>query len=116
MFCSVSGTYSDGNTSTCLEVDKEIMLSVAGALEFEALVKVLPLTQGDIVLPLTQGDIEQIKANYQRMDQRCFQALDAWARRGPGRKRYVSELLQVMSAMGRTDMVKFINSKSKFSI
>ena len=105
LFCSIPGTHGDGNASTCVEVDKETMFSIAGAVEFEALVK---------ALPLTQNDIDQIKGSYQRMDQRCFQALDVWARRGPGGKRYISELLQVMSVMGRTDMVKFINSQGKF--
>ena len=107
MSCSIPGTHPDGNASTCVEVDKETMYNIAGALEFEALVK---------ALPLTQKDIEDIKGSYQRMDQRCFQALDTWARRGPGGKRYISELLQVMSVMGRTDMVKFISSKSKFLV
>ncbi|XP_072051858.1 uncharacterized protein [Amphiura filiformis] len=91
------------NISEITTVTYQMMLDVAKHVEFNPLVN---------ALNLETKDIDMIKVNYQKPERRCYYALDTWVRRGEGNKRKVSELLQVLQAMGRTDLVKMITSLS----
>ncbi|XP_038067617.1 uncharacterized protein LOC119737375 isoform X2 [Patiria miniata] len=69
-------------------VDREILVKVSQHVKFSELCRVFALPTADVI---------EIENSYYRNEQRVFQVLDCWKRRGEGGNRSISELYQVLA-------------------
>ncbi|XP_038067696.1 uncharacterized protein LOC119737423 isoform X6 [Patiria miniata] len=72
-------------------LDREILVKVSQHVNFRELCRVIDFPTEDAIY---------IKKSYRRNEQRVFQVLDSWKRRGEGGNRSMSELLQVLAQLG----------------